>query len=177
MKATMKSLVTLLGLTNDVRKEYVDTRREEETLRRERDMIAAAPRARADVAAAVAAWVDTRGAAHAAGIEGQLRSTILGSTVANRPMRLPEAFTVVGALATSDTLSAADLDAALCALAGPELKRVLLDLVEKAQWPAAEGLPAAQRAQRIAALDERIAALAAQADEIQRQAEEAGIRL
>lgn len=172
-KSIKKSLQGVAAHVREIRKEI-------EKLKREREDVACAPASREDVKKMTLAWMDLR----AADYQDKLRVTMgeaikrasssqPGEGVGPQAMTLVGAWHQIGGVAPGPV----SVDGALCAFFGQTLADSVCKVIDQMKWPAAEGLPLAERAKKLASLDQKIDALVAEERDLVSSARSAGITL
>lgn len=165
-----RSLQSVVGQIRSLRSDI-------EKRKRTREDVATAPAAKEDIKAAVRAWAD------AAKLEYQkrLRAT-LGSLIST-PADLEKGnllgrMTVAGAFHQIGGIEPGPkaVDGLLCTFFGQGLIDGFMKSIDQMDWPR-EGLPLAERARRLEALDKEIADLTEQLAELTKAASEAGVTL
>lgn len=136
-----------------------------EQLRREREDILTAPACRADVKEFFASWIEGARDRYACQLRNYAKSITLS------PQQLQSADVVknyggVCALPIHGGNTPSAMDTAIAALLGPMLQKSLFEAVDSIEWPGPEGLPMADRAHRITALDREIERLLAEEKEL-----------
>lgn len=146
-------------------------REELERLRRERDVVAAAPLAKADVIQALHRRIDQEGARHMAIFADSLRPKV----ISGNPDRVAE--TPILAASRPDTLqSPIGMEAAVCLVMGEQMKVAAVRIVEGMEWPA-HAMDHSAKTERLAKLDSRIAALESEVAAMVRDARAAGLNI
>lgn len=171
---TLNSIkAALTGLKTDQRKR----RAQLETLRRERDLVATAPAARADIKAALRAYVDAGGERYSTLLQRALAPLVAKPSMLADQERVAGVFGLVAATAPQGNPTPRGFDMLLSAVAA-ELTVAAIDrAVDAMTWPAPEGLPLAARAAELARLDGLIAKLEAEEEAVAAQARDAGLML
>ena len=171
---TLNSIkAALTGLKTDQRKR----RTQLEALRRERDLVATAPAARADIKAALRAYVDAGGARYSTLLQRAVAPLVAKPSMLTDAERVAGVFGLVAATAPQGTPTPRGFDMVLSGLAA-ELTVAAIDrAVDAMTWPAPEGLPMAQRAAELARLDGLISKLEAEEEAVAAQARDAGLML
>ncbi|MBP6252477.1 MAG: hypothetical protein KA387_06965 [Rubrivivax sp.] len=163
----------LTGLKTDQRKR----RAQLETLRRERDLVATAPAARADIKAALRAYVDAGGERYSTLLQRALAPLVAKPSMLTDPERVAGVFGLVAATAPQGNPTPRGFDLVLSGLAA-ELTVAAIDrAVDAMTWPAPEGLPLAERAAELQRLDAAISRLESEEEAVAAQARDAGLML
>ncbi|MDP1649651.1 MAG: hypothetical protein Q8M01_15825 [Rubrivivax sp.] len=163
----------LSGLKTDQRKR----RAQLEALRRERDLVAAAPAAREDIKAALRAYIGAGGERYTVLLQRALAPLVAKPIMLADPERVAGVFGLVAATAPQGNPTPRGFDMVLSSLAA-ELTVAALDrAVDGMAWPAPEGLPMAQRQAELTRLDGLIAKLEAEEENVAAQARDAGLML
>jgi hypothetical protein len=156
------------------------------TLIATRNALMAAPAARSDVKETLSKWVDRTAAGFTEALTRDLgefvrRPQTMGDTRVSQVVSLVGSPAAPGldfaATRAGDAGQSAQVDRALCALFGPELKATLFAGVDAMAWPAKEGLPLAARLAEVEKLDRQIEKLETEERELEEQAASAGVRL
>lgn len=130
-----------------------------EAARREREDVQCAPTCRADVKDILGRWIDSCAGRY----EERLRASL--ATMLRKPKHFADlnsqpAVSMLAVLAVQPHVGGApdarSLDIALMALLGQQLKPAVFKLIDSMEWPAAEGLPLAERERKLAEIDKRI---------------------
>ncbi len=171
---TLNSIkAALTGLKTDQRKR----RAQLETLRRERDLVATAPAARADIKAALRAYVDAGGERYSTLLQRALAPLVAKPSMLTDPERVAGVFGLVAATAPQGNPTPRGFDLVLSGLAA-ELTVAAIDrAVDAMTWPAPEGLPLAERAAELQRLDAAISRLESEEEAVAAQARDAGLML
>jgi hypothetical protein len=140
-----------------------------EAAQREREEIATAPTCRSDVKANFGRWIDGCAAEFDENLKRQM-ATMLRKPHAFEDLKSQTALNCMGVLSVSPAGGTGptprSVDVALMALLGPSLKTELYRVIDRLEWPSAEGLPMLERKQKIAELDRRIDKLLAEESEL-----------
>lgn len=144
-----------------------------EAAKRERDEIAAAPVPRSELADVLCQWVDKIGDEYPASLANAVRH-LRDDAEADPMTRISAPALLTCSGAGSDQVIR---PAVLCYLLNDAIKDGMRRAVEEMPYPAAEGLPRAERLKKLEALDKRIAKLEDDLLELHRQADAAGIKL
>ena len=155
-----------------------DLRRQIEIKRREREDILSAPPAKADVLGMLNRWVDGNSEAATKNLQTMLDGFLRRPDFISDEGRIGKNVALLGAVPNPNvapTLQTAEV--MLCALLGAQLKDVLPSLLDKVEWPADPGLPLAERAERVAAIDRELETLQDDERELVSQATAAGVNL
>lgn len=148
-----------------------------ETLRRERDLVATAPAARADIKAALRAYVDASGERYTVLLQRALAPLVAKPIMLGDAERVAGVFGLVAATAPQGNPTPRGFDMLLSAVAA-ELTVAAIDrAVDAMTWPAPEGLPMAQRQAELARLDGLIAQIETEEAEVAAAARSAGLLL
>ena len=144
-----------------------------EAAKRERDEIAAAPVPRSELADVLCQWVDKLGEQYPAHLVNAARH--LRDDAERDPMdrAIPPALLTANPGGSDQVIR----PAALCYLLNDAIKDGMRRAAADMPYPAAEGLPRAERQKKLEALDKRIAKLEGELMELHRQADAAGIHL
>ncbi|TWO71908.1 hypothetical protein FN976_07915 [Caenimonas sedimenti] len=151
----------------DIEAKIVSLTTDLQACRAERQAIFGGPAARADVKAMLSKWIDAKAAAFPGALRGRLASfiqtpsTLLNERLVRQEIALP------------------DVDTVLCAALGDQLKVALAKAVDEiVEWPVGPpGLPLAQRGAAVDKVDEKIAALDAERNDLIERARDAGLML
>ncbi len=153
-----------------------------EKLRQERDEILAAPACRADIKALYAAWFERRRqeyrqalGAHIAGLISK-PARFMADTASTDVLDRRLSVLAVGPN-SANPATPRSIDSAEAALFGEEMQRAFFDVIDSLDWPGPEGLPMVERTKRVAELDEQIAKLQTELDEVARAANAVRVEL
>jgi hypothetical protein len=147
-----------------------------ELLTREREDLASAPPARGDVLDMLNKWLDEQAAQCGRNLSVMLGGFLRRAVALGDAGEVRKTVTLLGATKAPDVAATPrTADVVFIGLLLPELRRNLPGVVEQIPWMAPEGLPLAQRAERLRALDEQIATLEGEEAELVAQAASAGI--
>ena len=165
---------SIRGLASQARKLRSDI----EKARREHDEIAAAPAARQDVKAAVRGLIAANADRYNT-LAGRALAPLIGkASLLADPERVATTFGPMAAAAPGGQgLQPRALDMLLAAVAGEAVGAALDKVIDNLPWPAAEGLPAAQRVVELQRLEKHIAGLEAQESALRAEARAAGVLL
>lgn len=159
-----------------IRDHYFELQRELQEIISESRAVRVAPAHRSDVAKAIDNWIQRTGAAFEARLSERLASLPAlqgGELLGTKDID-------VGYLASSshaaDSVTVGDIDGALCALAGHELRLRFMVAIARMERPR-EGLPLAERAQKLGELADRERNVREQIAALVKEADEAGIEL
>lgn len=149
--------------------EEIRSRRSEiETLRRERDLIAAAPLSRSDTIRALHARIDAEGAKHLKIFTGALRQLVIKGC----PTRIDGP--ILAAQRPDVSPTPASLEAAISLMFADQFKASVAGVVESMEWP--EGsIDHADKVQKLAVLDSKIGKVETDLTALVRSARAAGI--
>jgi hypothetical protein len=147
---------------------------ESDSLQRERETVMSAPGSKEDLKAMLGAWIDSAGDAYR--IRMQETLTKFARSPRNMtPATLAQILSITGdGLAYDKEAQTKHVDQALCALFGSLVNKALMKEVDGMDWPAT-AITNADRAARVADLDERINKLETDIRQLIDQAEEAGV--
>lgn len=149
-----------------------------ETLKRQREDIATAPTARADIQAMLAAWLDEQAGQYRKNVGVMLMAFIKRATWVSEHARVADAVTLVAATPTPGANPTfRTVDAAVIGLLLPQIRENLPKLIDAVEWPGPEGLPLKERTAELARLDEEISRLEAEEAALVAQAASAGVVL
>lgn len=153
---------------SDVGEEIRSRRRELEDLRRERDLIAAAPLSRENTIKALHARIDAEGAKHLKIFSGTLRQLV----VKGCPTRIDGP--ILAAHKTDVAPSPVSLEAAISLMFADQFKASVARVVEAMDWP--EGsMDHADKQKKLAELDSKIGKIESDLTGLVRSARAAGI--
>lgn len=145
-------------------------RREMETLRRERDLIAAAPLSREDTLKALYARIDAEGAIHLKLFSGALRQRVTKGC----PTRIGGP--ILGAHRPDVSPTPASLEAAISLFFADQFKASVASVVESMEW-AAGSMGHADKQNKLAELDSKIGKVESDLTGLVRSARAAGINV
>lgn len=143
-------------------------RSEMETLRRERDLIAAAPLSREDTIKALHARIDQEGAKHLKIFTGALRQLVIKGC----PTRIDSP--ILAAQRPDVSPTPASLEAAISLMFAGEFKASVARVVESMEWPQGS-MDHADKVQKLAELDSKIGKVETDLTALVRSARAAGI--
>lgn len=145
-------------------------RAELETLRRERDVLAAAPLSKDDAVKALHGRIDEAGSGHLKVLSGALRQMALKGC----PTRIDTAILAVCKPDTMPTMLT--MEAAICLVFADQMKAAASRIVEAMEWP--EGaMDHRDKTERLAKLDARIASVESDVRGMVQAARAAGISI
>jgi hypothetical protein len=154
-------------------------RKQIEKLQQEREDLLAQPAARADIVNVLHQWVDLQRAQFLRSFRQRLQSDIerpsLDLTDTERVRR--HAASSFYGVVTGNPGDLRAVDTVLAGLFGGLLKSAISTAVEELPWPAAPGLPAAERAKRVASIDKQLDALLAKERDLMQAAAQARITI
>ena len=143
-------------------------------LQREREMVLSAPGSKDDVKAMLAGWIDSTGDAYSARMQETL-TKFARSPRHMTPSNLAQFLSITGdATAYDKAAQSKEVDQALCALFGSLVNKALMKEIDAMDWPAG-AITSAERAAKVADLDQRIDKLETDLKMLIDQAEEAGV--
>ncbi len=164
---------SIRGLASQARKLRSDI----EKARREHDEIAAAPAARADLKAALHAYVDTSAEKFDALVVRALQPLLTRPARLHDGERVAEMFGLLAAAAPGGAPTPRAHDLVVCGLARALALSGLDSIVDAMTWPQPEGLPMAQRVVELQRLEKHIAGLEAQEATLRAEARAGGVLL
>lgn len=152
----------------DAGEEIRSRRREIEGLRRERDLIAAAPLSREDTTRALHARIDVEGAKHLKIFTGNLRQLVIKGC----PTRIDSPILAAQKPGVSPT--PASLEAAISLMFAAQFKASVAGVVESMEWPQGS-MDHVDKHKKLAELDARIGKIESDLTGLVRSARAAGI--
>jgi hypothetical protein len=159
--------------------EVQSLRNQIEKLLREREDLLGAPAAKADIVTVLHAWVDAQREVFLKTWGQRLQSDIASPTldlVDPERIRRHAASNYYG-LVTGNSGDLRAVDAVLAGLLGGILKSAISTAVDELKWPGEPGLPMAERAKRVAAIDAKLDALKGKESDLVQAAAQARITI
>jgi uncharacterized protein len=151
-------------------------RRDIELLEREREDVLFAPANRADVKAALGAWIQRRQAAYRdrfAIVVARLQNDAQMST---DPHAVDRHMQTTPLLSTAGHVAAVDLDTAMAGMCAEQMQAALQEALN-GKWPEGEGLPNAEREAAVAKIDAKLQKLRKQHDDLVAEAAKHGLQV